>query len=94
LLKQECVDGGGPFLAQNFLAQNLTPLDHVLWDKMSAIVSGALHTKCYVSVLHLEDIIAMYSVVLEFVIKGVKHSPIVHEHGLLGINDAHILLGV
>jgi hypothetical protein len=89
LFKQECIDGGGLFLAQD-----LIPLDHALRDEMSAIVSGALHTKCYFSVLHLEDMIALYSVDLEIVIKGFKHSPIVHEHGLLGVIDAHILFGI
>jgi hypothetical protein len=72
----------------------LTSLDHALRDEMSAIVSGALHTNCYVSVLNLEYMIALDSVALELVIKGVKQCPNVHEHGLLGVNDAHILLGV
>jgi hypothetical protein len=89
LPKQECFNDGG-----SFLAQDLTPLDHAMWDERSAVVSGTLHTKYCVSVLHLEDVIALYSVAFELVIKVIKHIPIVHEHGLLGINDAHILLGV
>jgi hypothetical protein len=53
-----------------------TPLGHGLRDKMSAVVSGGMHTKCCVSVRHLEDVIVVYIIALELVIQGIKHSPI------------------